>query len=125
MRPVRSIFFDKTPSDNWPVAWHQDFTISVKEKHETPHYGPWSEKDGVIHVQAPEFLLANMITIRLHLEPTQASNGALKVIPKSHLQGKRSLSDVPEDEKQTSRSCECQAGQLLLMSPLIFHASNR
>ena len=26
MRPVRSILFDKTPAQNWPVAWHQDLT---------------------------------------------------------------------------------------------------
>jgi hypothetical protein len=22
LQPVRSILFDKTPSENWPVAWH-------------------------------------------------------------------------------------------------------
>ncbi|HEX5789674.1 MAG TPA: hypothetical protein VFY13_00915, partial [Luteolibacter sp.] len=29
MRPVRMILFDKTPEENWPVAWHQDLSIAV------------------------------------------------------------------------------------------------
>jgi hypothetical protein len=31
LRPVRSILFDKTVAENWPVAWHQDLTITVVE----------------------------------------------------------------------------------------------
>jgi hypothetical protein len=34
LSPVRSILFDKTPEENWPVAWHQDLTIAVREKKE-------------------------------------------------------------------------------------------
>jgi len=30
-KPVKAILFDKTPSMNWYVTWHQDLTIAVKE----------------------------------------------------------------------------------------------
>ena len=30
--PVRSLLFDKTPEENWPVLWHQDLTIAVEEQ---------------------------------------------------------------------------------------------
>ena len=31
-RVVRGIFFDKQPSANWKVPWHQDRTIAVKNR---------------------------------------------------------------------------------------------
>lgn len=34
-KPVRAIFFDKTPNANWKVPWHQDLTIAIKDKRET------------------------------------------------------------------------------------------
>ena len=83
LRPVRSILFDKTADENWPVAWHQDLTIAVGEERAMPGYGPWSQKEGIPHVQPPLSLLQNMITLRFHLDDTPASNGALQVIPGS------------------------------------------
>ena len=41
-KPVRAIFFDKTPDVNWKVPWHQDLTISVKEKRETDGFTAWT-----------------------------------------------------------------------------------
>ncbi|MFN7342118.1 MAG: phytanoyl-CoA dioxygenase, partial [bacterium] len=46
---VRSLLFDKTPQENWPVAWHQDLTIATKAEISCEGYGPWSVKDGVTH----------------------------------------------------------------------------
>src|SRR5262249_43240 len=31
-RPVRAILFDKTPSANWALGWHQDRVVAVREK---------------------------------------------------------------------------------------------
>ncbi|MFB0613016.1 hypothetical protein [Aurantiacibacter poecillastricola] len=31
-RPVRAVFFDKTPNMNWSLAWHQDRTIAVRKR---------------------------------------------------------------------------------------------
>lgn len=122
--PVRSILFDKTPTENWPVAWHQDLTIAVGEKQEIDGYGPWSVKDGAIHVQPPVELLKKMRTIRIHLDDTPAANGALRVIPQTHTgiipQGK-----IPTYTDDSEVLCECRAGDILIMSPLILHASKR
>ena len=66
--PVRSIFFDKSPDRNWHVAWHQDLSICVKERHDLPEFNAWSIKEGVQHVQPPPAVLEQMLTIRLHLD---------------------------------------------------------
>lgn len=123
--PVRSILFDKTPDENWPVAWHQDLTIAVAEEREVPGYGPWSRKDGVPHVQPPASLLENMVTIRLHLDDTPGSNGALRVIPGSHRRGRIPAEVVASMDKDDAMVCECVAGDAILMSPLLLHSSLR
>ncbi len=125
LRPVRSILFDKTADENWPVAWHQDLTIAVLEKRQIPGYGPWSHKDAAPHVQPPISLLQNMVTIRLHLDDTPASNGALRVIPGSHRRGRISAAALTEYEKVDEVVCECMSGDALLMSPLLLHSSRR
>lgn len=124
-QPVRSILFDKTKSENWPVAWHQDLTIAVAEKKAVNGYGSWSFKDGSPHVQAPVSLLENMVTIRLHLDDTPAANGALRVVPGSHKNGKINADDLVNFSKTSCVTCECAAGDALLMVPLILHASQR
>lgn len=125
LSPVRSILFDKTAAANWPVPWHQDLTISVVEEMLADGYGPWSIKDGVVHVQPPADLLKQMATVRIHLDETNQANGALRVIPKSHLLGKLSSKEVLSSANESEVACECAAGDVLLMSPLILHASSK
>jgi ectoine hydroxylase-related dioxygenase (phytanoyl-CoA dioxygenase family) len=124
-RVVRGIFFDKQPTANWKVPWHQDVTIAVKNRVDVPDYHPWSVKSGIHHVQPPTAILDQMLTVRIHLDTTDESNGALKVISGSHCQGK--LTDVEiELWKQTSPgiSCNLEPGGILLMRPLLLHASS-
>lgn len=123
--PVRSILFDKTPQDNWPVSWHQDLTIAVAERIDTEGYGPWSMKEAVNHVQPPDGVLENMATIRIHLDDTPAENGALWVIPGSHRNGKIAPGEIASSNRSERVACECRPGDVLLMSPLILHASRR
>lgn len=125
LRPVRSILFDKTESENWPVLWHQDLTIAVAEERQLPGYGPWSHKDGSPHVQPPVSLLQSMATIRLHLDETSATNGALRVIPGSHRNGRIDTDVLRDFDKDGAVTCECSPGDALLMSPLILHSSRR
>jgi len=125
LQPVRSILFDKTPSENWPVAWHQDLTICTKSQADCDGYGPWSLKDGIPHVQPPIALLESMVTARIHLDPTDSNNGALMLIPGSHLHGRLSPSDIARLTPDAAHICECQPGDVLLMSPLILHSSRR
>ena len=118
-RVVRGIFFDKQPDANWKVPWHQDRTIAVKNPVELLDYHPWSVKGGIHHVQPPTAILEQMLTVRIHLDKTDESNGALKIIPGSHCHGK--LADVEIDRwKQLSSgiSCNFAPGGILLMRPL-------
>jgi hypothetical protein len=125
LRPVRSILFDKTEAENWPLRWHQDLTIAVAKKRSVPGYGPWSHKDSTPHVQPPVSLLEHMVTIRLHLDDTPATNGALRVIPGSHRRGRIATETLGEDDRGGAVTCECMPGDALLISPLILHSSRR
>ena len=44
---VRGLFFDKTPTANWNLPWHQDLTIAVRERREMPGFGPWTRREGL------------------------------------------------------------------------------
>ncbi len=124
--PVRGIYFDKRPETNWLVAWHQDLTLAVKEQHDASGFGPWSVKDGVPHVQPPVGLLEQMLTARLHLDDTDAGNGALRVLSGTHCLGRLSAEAIQNcREMHDEMFCEAQAGDVLLMRPLLLHASSR
>jgi len=124
--PVRGLFFDKNPDANWSVPWHQDLAIAVAERIETLGFGPWSVKEGILHVQAPEEVLAGMVTVRLHLDECAATNGALRVIPGSHRAGRLDSDDMGDWTRQRRPLiCEVPRGGALLMCPLLLHASSR
>jgi hypothetical protein len=125
MLPVRSILFDKTPDQNWPVAWHQDLTLSLAGKVMTEGYGPWSVKEGIVHVQPPAAVLEKMLTLRIHLDEASRENGALKVIPGSHKLEKISAERIHDYVDGCEVVCECDPGDVLLMSPLLLHSSSR
>lgn len=123
--PARAILFDKTDGANWGVPWHQDVAIAVTAQIETPGFGPWSVKDGVVHVQPPPSVLAGMATLRLHLDDCSANNGALRVLPGSHQHGELSSKAISDcAAKQPSTTCEMSKGGALVMRPLLLHASS-
>jgi len=124
-RPVRGLLFGKVPGANWKVPWHQDLSIAVREKHSVEGFGPWSEKDGVPHVQPPAQVLAGMLTLRLHLDACPRDNGPLRVLPGSHRGGRLRPSLVQQWREQVEeRVCEVEHGGILLMKPLLLHASS-
>lgn len=124
--PVRGIYFDKRPETNWLVAWHQDQTLALKERVEVPGWGPWSVKEGVPHVQPPVELLEQMLTVRLHLDDADSTNGALRVLPGTHRLGRLNAEAIQScRETREEVSCETKAGDALLMRPLLLHASSR
>jgi ectoine hydroxylase-related dioxygenase (phytanoyl-CoA dioxygenase family) len=120
---VKSIYFDKPEHSNWFVAWHQDLTISVDKKLELPGFGHWTTKQDQYAVQPPIGILENIFTIRIHLDDTNEENGALRVIPGSHLKGvHRLLFKEPTDKEEI---CRVRSGGIMIMRPLLQHASNR
>lgn len=122
---VRGLLFDKIPNANWKVPWHQDLTIAVRERKEAPEYGPWSVKNALPHVQPPTPVLEKMLTLRLHLDDCHAGNGALRVLPGTHLKGKLGAVQI-QAERQGGEEvvCEVPSGGALLMRPLLLHASS-
>ena len=124
--PVRSILFDKSAETDWGVPWHQDLTIAVQAKHEIPGFSTWTLKDGVQHVQPPVETMENMVTLRVHLDDTDAINGALRVIPESH-RSKRYSSEaiIKETTLKKEVLCDAKAGHILVMKPLLLHSSKK
>jgi ectoine hydroxylase-related dioxygenase (phytanoyl-CoA dioxygenase family) len=125
-RPVRGIFFDKSPEANWHVPWHQDLTLAVRARAEVPSFGPWSIKDGIPHVQPPVEFLDRMVTIRLHLDEADERNGALAVLPGTHRFGRLSPERIHSLRNEVPEHlCCAKAGDALLMHPLLLHSSRR
>ena len=121
---TKAIYFDKPSESNWFVAYHQDLTISVDKKVDVKNYINWTFKKGQFGVQPPIKILQSTITVRIHLDKTDKNNGALKIIPKSHLKGIYRTQSI-NWEKEKEHICEVEKGGVMLMKPLTLHASNR
>ncbi|MEW6307286.1 MAG: phytanoyl-CoA dioxygenase family protein [Verrucomicrobiota bacterium] len=123
--PVRGLFFDKTPAANWKVPWHQDLFIAVKQRRDAPGFSAWSTKSGLVHVQPPVEVLQQMLTLRLHLDDCGESNGALRVLPGSHREGKLSANAIKRwRERVEPVACVVNSSDAVLMRPLLLHASS-
>ncbi len=125
-RPVRAILFDKSPASNWYVTWHQDLSIPVRQQLDVPGFGPWSIKEGVIHVQPPANVLERMLSARIHLDDCDLENGPIKFIPGSHKFGILGPSDITSwKTEHEAISCAANRGDVILMRPLILHSSSK
>lgn len=125
MQVVRGIFFDKTPGANWPVAWHQDLTLALRERRDVEGWSNWTVKRGVTHAQAPDGVLAPMVTMRLHLDDCGPDNGPLRVIAGSHAGGVLPRAEiVRRTQAKDEDVIIAEAGDALFMKPLILHASS-
>lgn len=123
-RPVRAILFDKSAATNWALGWHQDRTIAVRARVDVPGYGPWSTKQGLLHVEPPFALFESMVTLRIHLDAVPADNAPLLIAPGSHRLGR-----VPEAAiagavaRCGTAPCLAEAGDIWIYSTPILHAS--
>ncbi|HEX8152271.1 MAG TPA: phytanoyl-CoA dioxygenase family protein [Thermoanaerobaculia bacterium] len=122
---VKATLFDKSPDANWRVQFHQDRSIAVKERMQVAGYGPWSTKAGVLHVEPPAEVLAQMLSIRVHLDECGEDNGPLQVIPGSHRSGKLPAAELEATVAGNPRvELYVPQGGLLLMRPLLVHSSS-
>jgi len=123
-RVTKLTLFNKTPDANWVIRWHQDVAITVRERRDVQGYSGWSVKEGVVHVHPPAEVLEKVLAIRLHLDDTPAENGALKVLPGTHLMGRLSRERIADLREEIAEEvCEVPAGGMMLMRPLLLHAS--
>ena len=116
---VRVLYFDKPSHRSWSLPFHKDMTIAVKDNSlPTNEFCKPTRKAGVDHVEGSEAVLRQMATLRIHLDDVDEANGPLQVIPGSHLSGKSVSAGG-----QPAQKILCQAGDVLVMRPLISHAS--
>src|SRR5262249_15240360 len=124
-KPVRAILFDKNPGRNWRLGWHQDRTIAVRHREEVDGYGPWSMKSGLLHVAPPFELLAEMLTLRVHLDDVDLDNAPLQIAPGSHRYGRIAEHDVRRVVEECGTfACLAEAGDIWQYATPILHASD-
>jgi ectoine hydroxylase-related dioxygenase (phytanoyl-CoA dioxygenase family) len=123
---VQCTVFDKSPAKNWLVALHQDRSIPVRRRVESPSLTGWSEKEGDIFVQPPREVLESVTAVRIHIDACPAESGALRVVPGSHMSGVL----APKDAERL-RDCSGEEavplprGGALILKPLLLHASSK
>lgn len=116
---VRALYFDKPPERTWALPWHKDLTIAVRDNRlPSQHFQKPTTKAGVPHVRAPQGLLENMLTLRIHLDEVTDENGPLLVIPGSH------QTDLPTRPRTLAPvKILVLSGDVLLMRPMLDHRS--
>lgn len=125
-RAVLCTYFEKSPARNWLVALHQDLSIPVAERTEASGYSGWSEKDGRLFVRPPLEVLEQSVAARVHLDVSDEETGALRVVPHSHTLGRlRPQEAFSARGMHGERSVPVPPGGLMLMRPLLLHASSK
>ncbi|HEX4488401.1 MAG TPA: phytanoyl-CoA dioxygenase family protein [Terriglobales bacterium] len=124
--PFCATFFDKSPTSNWLVAWHQDTALPLRAKHDLPGWGPWSVKDGIAYAHAPTSALTKVVALRVHLDDSTEMNGPLRVLPGTHDSGILSDDEVHDlSLRMPSVDCSVPRGGILAMRPLLIHSSSK
>jgi ectoine hydroxylase-related dioxygenase (phytanoyl-CoA dioxygenase family) len=123
---VQCTYFEKSPDHNWLVSIHQDPSIPVAEPVAHPALRGVSTKEGVTFVQPPAEVLADMLALRLHLDPCMEQDGALRVWPGTHRAGRIEASQAAAySASHPDVMCEAMPGTVLAMRPLLLHASSK
>jgi ectoine hydroxylase-related dioxygenase (phytanoyl-CoA dioxygenase family) len=77
-------------------------------------------------VQPPVSVLEQLVAVRVHIDDCPAESGALRVVPKSHVEGR-----LNKEQAQALRSQNGETvvpvgrGGVLVMRPLLLHASSK
>ena len=107
-------YFNKDTTNNWYVTRHRDLSIPVVENINFEQWSGWNTKKGTIYAQPPRQLLQSLLIVRIRLEHDEERNGALRVVPGSHLD---------ESSKPQEVICQVKKDGALLMRPLLLHKS--
>jgi hypothetical protein len=57
-RPVRAILFNKSAAANWSLGWHQDRTIAVRRRIDTPAFSNWTSSPASSMLSRPLLCLS-------------------------------------------------------------------
>lgn len=123
---IQAIAFDKTPATNWKVAWHQDLMFPFAAAVVAPGFDLAARKAGVDFARPPQAVLEELLAVRLHLDPCDATNGPLRVSPGSHRLGILPSGDCAARAKLAGETaCLADGGEAILLRPLLLHASSQ
>jgi hypothetical protein len=88
--------------------------------------GTWTRKGGQLHALAPSEALGRIIAIRVQVDDRTNNNGPVRVLPRTHERSRLPdarmavlAQEVPQVE------CVVRAGGVIVMSPLLVHASSK
>jgi ectoine hydroxylase-related dioxygenase (phytanoyl-CoA dioxygenase family) len=124
--PFRATLFEKSPTSNWLVVWHQDTALPLRERVTVQGWGPWSVKEEIDYAHAPAGTLSQIVALRIQLDDSSADNGPLRVLPRTHL-----LGVLTDDEIHVLAArivpvdCVAAKGGVIAMRPLLVHASSK
>lgn len=122
----KAIYFSKPPQSNWFVGYHQDMSISVKKRLDSVGFSNWTKKKNQLGVIPPYSVLDHVVTVRIHLDDADETNGALKVIESSHRKGFIRIDENFDKSKYGEEVlCTMKRGQVMLMKPMLLHASGK
>jgi ectoine hydroxylase-related dioxygenase (phytanoyl-CoA dioxygenase family) len=124
--PFRATLFEKLPDSNWLIAWHQDTALPLSQRRESPGWGPWSVKGGVIYAHAPAIALEQVVALRVHLDNSTTENGPLRVLPGTQTRGVLTDKEIHQlAEMIAPVDCLMPLGGIVAMRPLVIHASSK
>lgn len=122
---IQAIAFDKNPSANWKVTWHQDVMFPFARAATAPGHDLPSRKAGVDYARPPRAVLEALLAVRLHIDDCDENNGPLRVAPGSHREGVLRGDGIAGRVAACGEiTCLARAGEAVLMKPLLLHASS-
>ena len=122
---IQAIAFDKSPEANWKVSWHQDLMFPFAGRPSKVGFDLPATKEGVDYARPPKEVLEDLLAVRLHLDDCDETNGPLRVAPGSHRHGILRSVEIPDFVARHGEvRCLANAGEALLMKPLLLHASS-
>jgi len=122
---VQAIAFDKNPDANWKVSWHQDLMFPFASRPTERGFDLPSIKEGIDYARPPMDVLEELLAVRLHLDDCDETNGPLRIAPETHRHGILRSVEIPDYvARHGETKCLVNAGEALLMRPLLLHASS-
>lgn len=124
-RAVQCTLFTKDLDTNWSVTPHQDLSVPVRERVNATGWSAWCVKEGVTFAQPPQEILERLVAMRLQLDSGGEATGPLEVTPGSHAMGRLTASKISQLVSTKRVPCSVPKGGVLVMRPLLIHASGK
>ena len=116
--------FARLSFDRHAKPFYRQIAKYIKRRVEAAGFCPWSIKAGLQHVAPPYQLLAEMATLRVHLDDVGPGNAPLLIAPGSHRLGRIAEPDIDSAVQSCGTlACLALAGDIWVYATPILHAS--